>query len=350
MPETAVVHRQAGVIPTLESLKPRQKAAVLLLAIGPEAAARVLQHLSESEIEQISLEIATIGHVPAEVREAVLQEFRENLLANQYLTEGGLEYARRLLEKAVGPQKALDILDRLSASIQVRPFDFLRRSDPAQLLNFLQNEHPQTIALILAHLHPDQAALVLSSLPAERQVDVVRRIATMDRTSPEIVREVERLLERRFAALVGQDFAHTGGIDSVVEVLTRVDRSTERSILEALRVGDPDLADQIKQRMFVFEDIVQLDDRSVQRVLREVDFNEVLPLALKTASEDVREKIFRNISKRAADMLRENIEFLGPVRLREVEEAQQRIVAVVRRLDEEGEIVVSRGRGDDILV
>lgn len=335
---------------TLETLTPRRKAAILLMALGSELSSRVLQHLPEGEIEKVALEIATLGTVPAEVRDAVLQEFEQHLQADAYITQGGVQYAQALLERALGPQRARELVERLTASLQVRPFDFLRRSDPGQLLHFIEHEHPQTIALILAHLHPEQAATLLSALPADRQADVVRRIATMDRTSPDVVREVERTLERRFANLVGQDFSRTGGIEAVVEVLTRVDRSTERTILDSLRVADPDLAEQIKQRMFVFEDIIHLDDRSLQRVLREVDFNSVLPLALKGASEELRDKFFRNISHRAAEMLRENIEFMGPVRLRQVEEAQQQIVAVIRRLDEEGEIVVGRGRRDEILV
>lgn len=333
-----------------ETLTPRRKAAILLMALGPELSSRVLQHLPEGEIEKVALEIATLGPVTPEVKDAVLQEFEHHLQADTYITQGGVDYAQSLLERALGSQRARDVIQRLTANLQVRPFDFLRRSDPGQLLHFIENEHPQTIALILAHLHAEQAATLLAALPADRQADVVRRIATMDRTSPEIVREVERTLERRFAGLVGQDFSRTGGIDTVVEVLSRVDRSTERTILDSLRVADPDLAEQIKQRMFVFEDIIHLDDRSLQRVLREVDFNTVLPLALKGASDELREKVYRNISHRAAEMLRENIEFMGPVRLRQVEEAQQQIVAIIRRLDEEGEIVAGRGRRDEVLV
>ncbi|HEY8450560.1 MAG TPA: flagellar motor switch protein FliG [Bacillota bacterium] len=333
-----------------EPLKNRQKAAILMITLGPELSSAVFQHLSEEEIEQLTLEIAAIQRVGPEVRELVLEEFRHMALAQDYIAKGGIEYARELLERALGSQRALEILERLTSNLQVRPFEFMRKTDPAQLINYLQNEHPQTIALILAYLQPDQAAMILGALPADRQADVARRIAIMDRTSPEVIREVERVLERKLATLMTQDYTMAGGVSTLVQVLNNVDRSTERSIMESLEVNDPELAEEIKKRMFVFEDIVLLDDRSVQRVLRDVDFNEDLPLALKAASEEVRQKIFHNVSKRAADTLRENIEFLGPVRLRDVEEAQQRIVAVIRRLEEEGEIVIARGQGDEIIV
>lgn len=334
----------------LSGLTGRQKAAILLIGLGPELAARVFRHLHQGEIEAVSLEIANQRSVAPEDRDAVMTEFYQMAMAQQYISAGGMDYARELLEKALGPQKAMEILQRLTASLQVRPFDFIRKADPSQILSFIQNEHPQTIALIMAYLHPDQASAILSSLPPDRQADVARRIAIMDRTSPEVLKEVERVLERKLSSLVSEDYTAAGGVESVVEVLNRVDRSTEKTIMEALAVQDPALAEEIKKRMFLFEDIVALDNRSVQRVLREVDMNRDLPLALKIASEEVKQKIFRNISRRAAENLREAMEYLGPVRLRDVEEAQTRIVNIIRRLEEEGEIVVGRGGGDDIVV
>ena len=327
----------------------KQKAAVLLISLGPNLSAQILKHLSEDEIEKLTLEIANQRKLSSEQKEKVMHEFHQLCLAREYISTGGLEYARDVLEKALGADKAISIINRLTSSLQIRPFDFARKTDPSQLLNFIQNEHPQTIALIMAYLQPDQAGAILSGLPPDRQIDVARRIATMDRTSPEVIRDVERILERKLSSIATEDFTTAGGVDSVVEVLNRVDRTTERTIVESLEVQDPELAEEIKKRMFVFENVVMLDDRSLQMVLREVDSKE-LGLALKAASSDVAEKIYKNMSKRAAEMLREEIDFMGPVRIRDVEEAQQKIVAVIRRLEEAGEIVISRGRGEDVLV
>ncbi|HEY8416579.1 MAG TPA: flagellar motor switch protein FliG [Limnochordales bacterium] len=326
-----------------------QKAAVLLIALGPEHAAQVFKHLREEEIERLTLEIANLPHVDPELTEQVLEEFEHMAVARDHIAQGGIEYAREVLEKAVGPQRAAALIERLAASLQVRPFDFARKTDPAQLLNFIQNEHPQTISLIIAHLHPDQAGAILSALPPDRQVEVARRLATLDRTSPEILEEIESSLEKRLASFVRQEYTAVGGIEVAVEVLNRVDRQTERTILDALEEQDPELAEEIKKRMFIFEDIVTLDNRSLRKVIAEVDMA-VWALALKTASEDVTERIFQNMSKRAAEMLREEIEYLGPVRLRDVEEAQQRIVATIRRLEEVGEIIIARGGEDEIIV
>lgn len=333
----------------LRALTGKQKAAILLISLGPEISAQIFKHLQEEEIEQLTLEIANIRKVPSEKRDEVFQEFYQMCLANEYITQGGINYAREILEKALGAQKAAEIISRLTASLQVRPFDFIRKADPSQLLNFLQGEHPQTIALILAYMDPEQAASVLSSLPAESQAEVARRLALMDRTSPEILREVEKVLERKLSTVVTQDYTKAGGVNSLVEILNRVDRATEKTIIETLEVQDPELAEEVKKRMFVFEDIVQLDDRAVQLVLREVDSHD-LALALKGASEEVMKKIENNISKRAAQMLREDIEYMGPVRLRDVEDAQQRIVAVIRRLEEQGQIFITRGGRDEIIV
>jgi flagellar motor switch protein FliG len=327
----------------------RQKAAILLISLGPDVSASVYKHLSEEEIEKLTLEISNVRQVDAQEKEMVLEEFHQIALAQDYIAQGGIAYAKQVLEKALGSEQAMNIINRLTSALQVRPFDFARKADPAQILNFIQNEHPQTIALVLSYLNPAQAGQILSELPQEMQADIARRIALMDRTSPEIINEVEQILERKLSATVVQDYTQTGGIEAVVEVLNGVDRSTERTILDALEIQDPELAEEIKKRMFVFEDIVTLDNRAIQRVIREVDNGDLL-LALKVASDEVKEIVFRNMSKRMAETFKEEMEFMGPVRLRDVEEAQSRIVAVIRRLEEAGEIVVARGGGDDIIV
>lgn len=333
----------------LSTLTGRQKAAILLISLGPELSGQIFRHLTDEEIEQLTLEIASLRRVDSDTRAVVLDEFHEMVMAQEYIAQGGIEYAKELLEKGLGPQKAAEIIHRLTASLHVRPFDFARKTDPAQLLNFIQHEHPQTIALILAYLNPEQAGQILSSLPAELQVEVAKRLATLDRTSPEVLEEVEATLERRLSAFVTQDFTVAGGIDVAVDILNRVDRATEKTIMDALEEEDPELAEEIKKRMFVFEDIVLLSDRDIQMIVREVDSSE-WALALKTASEEVQERIFKNMSKRAAEMLKEEMEYLGPVRLRDVEEAQQKIVSIIRRLEEAGEIVVVRGGEDELVV
>lgn len=327
----------------------KQKAAILLIALGPDIASQIFKYLREEEIDKLTLEIANQRQVPQEQKDKILAEFHEMLIAKDYISSGGLDYAREILEKALGSDKALAIINRLTSSLQIRPFDFARKTDPAQLLNFIQNEHPQTMALIMSYLQPEQSGIILSSLPPDRQVDVAKRIATMDRTSPDVLKDVERILERKLSSLVTQDFTAAGGVDAIVEVLNRVDRTTERTIIENLEIQDPELAEEIKRRMFVFEDIVLLDDRSLQLVLREIESKE-LALALKASSSEVGEKIYKNMSKRAADMLREEISYMGPVRIRDVEESQQKIVNVIRRLEESGEIVVARGKGDELIV
>ncbi|AFV11305.1 flagellar motor switch protein FliG [Thermacetogenium phaeum DSM 12270] len=333
----------------MKNLTGSKKAAILLISLGPELSSLLFKHLSEEEVEKLTLEIANIRRVPQEERDEIFQEFYQMWLASDYISQGGIEYARELLEKAFGEKKASEIIGRLTATLQVRPFDFIRKADPSQLINFIQNEHPQTIALILAYLEPDQAASVLSALPPELQVDVARRIALMDRTTPEVLREVEKVLERKLSSVMSQDYTTAGGVQALVEVLNRVDRATEKTIIETLEIQDPELADNVKKLLFVFEDIVQLDDRSVQLILREVDSHD-LALALKGAGEEVMSKIERNISKRAAQMLKEDIQYMGPVRLRDVEEAQQRIVAVIRSLEEQGQIIITRGGKDEIIV
>ncbi|SHI80489.1 flagellar motor switch protein FliG [Geosporobacter subterraneus DSM 17957] len=327
----------------------KEKAAVLLIALGPDKSAKIFKHLQEEEIEELTLEIANMRKIPAEEKEKVLEEFYQICLAQEYISEGGINYAKEILEKALGSQKAFDIVNKLTASLQVRPFDFVRKADASQLLNFIQNEHPQTIALILAYLNPLQAGQILSALPQAKQSEVAQRIATMDRTSPEIIKEVEAVLERKLSSMVTQDYTSAGGIQSIVDILNAVDRGTEKFILETLEVQDIELAEEIKKRMFVFEDIVTLDSTSIQRFIREVDNNE-LAIALKGATEEVQEVIYNNMSKRMAEMIKEDMEFMGPVRLRDVEEAQQKIVNIIRKLEEAGEIIISRGGGDEIVV
>lgn len=332
-----------------QEMSNQQKAAILFITLGPEYSAKIFQHMADDEIEKITLEIASQKQVTPEQKKLVISEFYQMAMAKNYISTGGLEYAQNVLEKALGSEKAASIISRLTTSLQVRPFDFLKKTDPAQLLNFIQNEHPQTIALIMAYLDPDQAATILASLSQERQAEVARRIAMMDRTSPEILREVERVLERKLSALVTQDFTTAGGVKAIVEVLNRVDRTTEKTIIETLEVDNPELTEEIKRLMFVFEDIVMLDDRSLQMVLREVDTKD-LSLALKATPKEVAAKVFKNMSTRAADMLREEIEYMGPVKIRDVEEAQQKIVNVIRNLEDKGEIVVARGKGDEMIV
>lgn len=326
-----------------------QKAAVLLIALGPEKSSNVFKYLKEDEIEQLTLEIANTRSVSPATKEQVIDEFYEVCLAQQYITEGGITYAKELLEKALGEEKARDVIGRLTASLQVRPFEFVRKTDASQMLNFIQDEHPQTIALILSYLSSGQASLIISALPPDKQADVARRIAQMDRTSPDVIKEVERVLERKLSSLVNQDYTIVGGVDAIVSILNTVDRGTEKHIMETLEIEEPELADEIRRKMFVFEDILSLDDKSIQRVLREVDNNE-LAVALKGSNEEVQTVIFNNLSKRLATMIKEDMDFMGPVRLKDVEESQQKIVNIIRKLEDSAEIIISRGGGDEIIV
>ena len=328
----------------------RRKAAVLLLSLGPDTSAQVYKHLTEPEIEELTLEIAGVQSASPDERAAVLEEYRSLVTARAHLGTGGVAYAREILERSMGSQKALEMLQRLTQNLQARPFDLARRADARQLLGAIQNEHPQTIALVLTYIQSERAAQILAGLDPERQADVARRMALMERAAPEVVREVERVLDRKLSMLVSAESVPVGGIDAVVEVLNRVDRATERSILDTLGNESPDLAEEIKRRMFLFEDIVRMDDRSLQRALREIDMEKDMPLALKAASAEVKEKVLRNVSQRAGENLKDNLEFLGPVRLHDVEAAQQRIVGIIRRLEEEGEVVIARGAADEMVV
>jgi len=327
----------------------KQKAALLLISLGPEVAASVYKSLTEEEVEKLTLEISGVKKVESSVKEEVIEEFHNIAIAQDYISQGGIGYAKTVLEKALGKEQAQAVINRLTSSLQVKPFDFARRADPTQLFNFIQNEHPQTIALILSYLEAQQAGIILSSLPQEVQADIAKRIATMDSTSPEVISEIEAVLERKLSSTVTQDFTETGGVGAVVEVLNGVDRTTEKTILDALEIQDPELAEEIRKRMFVFEDIVTLDNRSIQRIVRDCE-NEDLILSLKVSSEEVQEVLYSNMTQRMAESFREEMDVMGPVRLRDVEEAQSRIVAIVRRLEESGEIIIARGGGDDIIV
>lgn len=327
-----------------------QKSAILLIALGADVSSRVLkQGFYDEEIEQISYVISNMERITPEIRDQVLDEFKELHQARQYLIQGGVKYAKEVLEKAVGPHKAADILKRLASVNKSIPFHSLRKTDPKHLLSFIREEHPQTIALILSYLEPDNASVILASLEPELQADVARRIAIMERTPPDVVQDVERVLERKLSVVASEEVTAVGGVGALVEMLNMADRSAEKTILEELERKDPRLAEEVRQQLFVFEDIVKLDDVSIQRILRDVN-NKDLALALRGANEDVREKVFNNQSQRASQMLKEEIEFMGPVRLKEVEDAQQRIVKVIRSLDEAGEIIISRGGEDAIII
>ena len=326
-----------------------QKAAILLIALGPEKSASIFKHLKEEEIEELTLEIANTRNITPQMKDEVISEFYQICLAQQYIAEGGINYAKELLEKSFGSEKAMDVIGKLTASLQVKPFEFVRKTDASQLLNFIQDEHPQTIALILSYLSAAQSALILSALPPDRQADVAKRIAVMDRTSPDVIKEVEKVLESKLASLVNQDYTIIGGVDAVVEILNTVDRGTEKHIMETLEIEEPELADEIRKKMFVFEDILLLDDRAIQRVRRDVD-NGDLAIAMKGSNEEVQNAIFNNMSKRLSAMIKEDMEFMGPVRMKDVEEAQQKIVNIIRKLEDSAEIVISRGGGDEIIV
>lgn len=334
---------------TALKLNGRQKAAILLIAMGKEASSKVFKHLPDEEIDQLTLAIANIQKVDSKEKEVVLKEFHEMCIAQDFLAMGGINYAQDVLESALGKDRAREVIHRLTTQLQVKPFDFARRVDAMQIYHFLQNEHPQTIALVLAHLEPGQASMILSSLPGELQSDVARRIALLEQTSPEVIKEVENILEQKLSTTIRQDYSVVGGIESIVTILNGVDRTTEKGILENLGIKDKDLVEEIKKRMFVFEDIISLDHRAIQRVIQEVE-NQDLMLSLKAASPEVKKVIFENMSTRMIEMFEEEMQYLGPVRVKDVEEAQGRIVSVIRGLEDSGEVVIARGENDGILL
>lgn len=331
------------------ALTGEQKAAALLISLGPELAAKIYQHLKEETVEQVTLQIANLRKITPEEKDAVMQEVLNIAAAQEYISQGGVEYAHEILEKALGANKAMEIINRLQGSLQMTPFDYIKRTDPQQLLNFIQAEHPQTIALILAHLTSDHAAIILGALPTDIQVDVATRIAILDRAAPDVVMEIERVLERRISSIFTQEFTAAGGVRSLAEVLNRADRSTEKAIMERLEEVNPELAEEVKRLMFVFDDLVALDNRTIQQILREVDAKD-LALALKGAKEEVKDHILKNMSSRAKAMIQEDMDVMGPVRLKHAEEAQQKIINVVRQLEEMGEIVVARGGEEEVMI
>jgi len=333
-----------------EKLTGIQKAAILFITLGPDASSGIIKKLPEKDIQKITYEIANIVSVKADQRQSILDEFMEMNKAKDFLLEGGVDYARNLLSKALGTSRAKEILDKvMEETQQYRPFSIARKADAHQLLNVISNEHPQTIALIMCYMQPDKAAQIMSALPLDLQSEVSYRIATMSSISPMVIKEIEKVLNGKLSSVIRTDSTVVGGIESLVDILNQVDRTTEKNITEGLEREDAELAEKIKESMFVFEDIITLDDVSIQRILREIDTKD-LSLALKGCSEEVANSIFKNQSKRAAASLKEDMEFLGPVRLMDVEKAQQKIVGILRRLDEAGEIVLSRGGEDAIIV
>jgi flagellar motor switch protein FliG len=327
-----------------------QKAAILLVQMGSERSALVLKALRESEVEEVLSEIARLQAVENDVVDAVMEEFQELATARRYYGKGGMDFAREVLEASMGAEKAAELLRRMEASLVEMPFEFLRRADARQVLSFLQDEHPQTVALVLAHMRAEQAAVVLSGMPDELQADVAHRVATMENTSPEVVRQVEAILERKLSSVLqSNDFSAAGGLQPLVDIINNSDRATERLILEGLERRDPALAEEVRSQMFMFEDILTLEDRSVQLVLRQVDSKE-LAIALKGVSQDVRDKIMNNVSERAAATLADEIEMLGPVRLATVEESQAVVISTIRSLEESGQIIISRGDRDEYVV
>jgi len=327
-----------------------KKAAILLLTVPEDTAAEILKMLDGESVEEVTREIASLGQVPPELCNSVVEEYYNLALAQSYVEQGGLMLAKTLLEKSLPKEEASRILDQIEQTVNATPFAFLQKAESENLLTFIQDEHPQTIALILSHLSADKAGEILGGLAPDKQIEVVMRIARMEQTNPEVIREVEKGLEGRLSAIVSQTFEKAGGVEAVAEILNLADRATEKTILEHLETTDPELVEQIRRLMFVFEDINLVDDRGIQMVLKEVD-NSDMSLALKTASEELKDKILRNMSERAASMIKEEMEYMGPVKLSDVEAAQQKIVDIVRRLDDAGEIVImGRGGAGDIVV
>jgi len=322
-----------------------KKAAVLLLSISQDEAAEIMRRLPPEAVEEVSREIASMGEVPVAMRSTVFGEFYNLALANSYLSEGGLEYAKALLRKSLKEDDANRVIKQVTQQVQTTPFSFLQKAESENLLTFIQDEHPQTIALILAHLPAQKASEILVGLPGQKQIEVVKRIANMEQTSPEVIKEVERGLEHRLSDIVSQTFEKAGGVDTVAEMLNLADRSTEKGIMEGLEAEDPDLVEQIRRLMFVFEDILLVNDKGIQSVLKEVE-NEELALALKTASQELKDKILKNMSERASQLIQEDMQYMGPVRVSDVETAQQKIVDVVRRLEDAGDIIIA-GRGGE---
>jgi len=334
----------------LDELPGVRKAAMLLLSLDTEASSALLKQLSRKAVEEVTREMAGLGEVPDELRNAVLEEFYALAVSQSWSREGNLDYARQLLSAALPEEDARRIGEHISRQVRRTPFSFLQKAEASNLLTFIQDEHPQTIALIVSHLPYSKASEILAGLPTPKQIEVVKRVANMEQTNPEVISEVERGLENRLSSMLTQSFEKIGGVPSVAEMLNLVDRTTEKGIMEGLESEDPDLVEEIRRLMFVFEDINLVDDKGIQAVLKEVE-NDELALSLKTASDALKEKIFGNMSERAAALIKEDMEFMGPVRVSDVEGAQQRIVDIVRRLEDAGEIIISgRGGDSDVVV
>lgn len=332
-----------------QKLTDRQKAAIIIIGLGPEKAARVYKYLKEDEVERLTVEVASMHRVGSEQVDETMNEFYDLCLAKSYVADGGIDYARQVLDKAYGTQKAVQLISKITDSLHEHSFEFLKKADHKHLLSFIQYEHPQTIALILLYTTPDQAAAILSELPRDKQLDVSMRIASMDRTSPEIIKEVESVLEKKLSTVVSSNLTELGGIKSMADILNRVDRATEKYILDEIDKSNHDLAEEVRKRLFVFEDIVYIDSRGVQRIIKEVQPKDLV-IALKGATADVTNLIMNNMTKRMQESIKEEMEYLGPIRMSEVEEAQQKIVQIIRKLEEANEIVISRGGKDEILV
>lgn len=334
----------------VHSMTATQKVAALLIVLGPATASEVLKNITDDDLlEQITLDIASLNKVSTEILNSILEEFKTIFQASNYLSAGGMDYAKELLEKAYGGDQAKKILDRLVVLMNSNPFQFFNEADPGQLATSFQNENPQLIALIMAYLKPEHSAQVLNYLPPDVQAQVALKIADMDTTNPEILSEIEKIVESKFSSVVVQDFSKAGGVDALANILNRADRATERNVIELLEIQSPQLAEEVRELMFVFEDIITLDDRAIQRVLREVETKD-LAMSLKGTKEDVKEKVFRNMSERAQQMLRDEMEYMGPVRAREVQEIQTKIVGIIRTLEVAGEIVIARENNEDELI
>jgi len=332
----------------MPALSDAQKAATVIISLGSETAAAVYKYLNEEEIEKLTYEIAKIQKLGSEDVEEILNDFYALCLTQKVVTEGGVNYARNVLEKAFGAQVASSLLDRVTKSLKTKAFEFVRKADYKNLMTTIQNENPQTIALVLSYARSDQASTIISELPKEIRIEVVERIAKMDRTSPEIVAQVEKILERKLSAMTSMDFMEVGGINYIADVMNQIDRSSEKYIFDELYKRDAKLADEIRKKMFIFEDIVMLDSVAIQTFLREVDSKDLV-VALKGSTQEVTDVIFQNMSQRMGETIKSDMEYLRNVRMRDVEEAQQRIVAIIRKLEEEGEIVISKGGKDEFI-
>lgn len=326
------------------------KGAILLMTLDTAAASALLKQLTPTAVEDVTRELASLGRVPEELRKAVVEEYYTNAVADQFINQGGLEYAKVLLQESLDSDTASRVLQQIQTQVQKTPFSFLQKAESENLLTFIQDEHPQTIALIVCHLAHHKAAEILSGLPMQKQIEVIKRIANMEQTNPEVIREVERGLESRLSNMLTQSLEKAGGIPTVAEILNLADRATEKSIMEGLEAEDPELVEEIRRLMFVFEDVLKVDDKGIQMILKEID-NDELGLALKTASPELQQKIFKNMSERAAALIKEDMQYMGPVRVSDVEAAQQRIVDIVRRLEDAGEIIITgRGGEGDLVV